>query len=166
MQFIAAVWSGLGTAFTAAASSGALQMGLTALSAFSSFAQGQAEQREAEAQARQERIGATQEIIRGKQASNEIMDRVVDTLASQRVAFASAGINPFSGSASRVAADQVHRGEAADRVTRDNAAVQWFTRRQASLALIQRGQAAGLGGTIGALGKLAGGKLSAAARGA
>jgi hypothetical protein len=165
MQFIAAVWSGLGTAFTAAASSGALQMGLTALSAFSSYAQGQAEQREAEAQAQQERLGATQEIIRGKQASNEIMDRVVDTLASQRVAFASAGINPFSGSASHATADQVHRGEAADRVTRDNAAVQWFTRRQAALALLSRGKAAGVSGAIGAVGKLAGGLTSTASRG-
>lgn len=173
MQFIAPVWGwisgGLGALGGAAAGVSAgtwIQLGATALSAYSQYSAGLAEKREAEATARREEEGARQEVIRGKQTENAIMDRLMDTLAAQRVAFAGAGVDPFSGSASAIQGETLQRGERAASIERDNAAVAYFTRRQTALALRKRGKAAGLSGAIGAVGTMAGGVGDAMTRGA
>ncbi len=131
-----------------------LSLGASALSAFSQYSAGLADKRDLEAQAAQETLGAQQEILRGKQSENEILDRLLDVVAQQRVAFASAGNDPFFGTPAAVTADTVRRGEQAGRTVQADAFNAWSARRQNAAALRKRGKASGLASLVGGVGSL------------
>lgn len=136
-----------------------LSSGATALTAFSMLSAGLADRNEAYAAADRERLGARQELIRGRQSGNEILDRMIDTLARNRVIAAASGTSANIGTPAAVARDIQRRGERAIGIEGDNAAIEWFTRNQAAGAMRRRGRAYGLGGLIQAGGQLAEGAL-------
>lgn len=144
---------------------GAISFGSSALQAFSQFSAGKADQREAEDQARQESLGAYQEIVRGRQGENEILDRLVDTLAQQRVAFAGSGTEVDVGTNRAIQYDTVARGEKAGRVTRDNSILAFRARRQRAAAYKATGKGSGLSGLIQAGTTIAGGVAKVLERG-
>lgn len=140
---------------------GALSLGGSALSAFSGYSSGLADKAEYEKQAAWETLGATTEILRGRQTENEVLDNLLDTIAKQRVAFGASGVDPFIGTPAAVTRDSVQRGETAGRIAMNNAKTGWFERRQRAAAYRDKGKASkssglsNVAGTIlGAVGKV------------
>lgn len=142
-----------------------LTTGATALTAMSQYSAGLANKNEALAQADREELGARQEILRGKQSGNEILDRLVDTLAKNRVIQAGSGTSSTIGTPAAIARDTRQRGERAIGIEQQNAAIQWFTRKQSAAAMRARGKAYGLEGLLAAGGTTAQGLLQNAQRG-
>lgn len=142
-----------------------LQMGATALSAFSSFAGGMSDRRLAQEQALEARYGARQAILQGVQQSNEILDGVVNEMARTRVAYASAGVDPFSGTPQDVIGRIGRDGERDMEISRSDALVRYLSARRSIRALEKRGGAAGLRGIVGAAASVTGGLIDLKERG-
>lgn len=142
-----------------------MSAGVNALQAMQLFSAGLADKNEALADAHRNQLGARQAILQGKQSGNEILDRMVDTLARNRVITAASGTSASIGTPAAVAGDIRQRGERAIGVVQGNAAIEWFTRRQMADAARARGKAHGLGGLISAGAALAQGGLDQARRG-
>lgn len=142
-----------------------LSAGANAFTALSKFSAGLANKNEALLAADREKLGATQEILRGKQSGNEILDRMVDTLAKNRVIAAASGTSATIGTPAAIAADTRQRGERAIGIVQQNAALEWFTRKEAAASLRAKGKAIGLASLIDAGGTLLQGAAAAANRG-
>jgi hypothetical protein len=144
-----------GSATAGAGLLGKLQMGASALSAFSSFAGGMAEKRQAEEQALEARFAANQAILQGRQQSNEILDGVVDRMAKTRVAYATAGLDGFSATPSRAISRIGQDGEADIQIANSDALMSYFSGRRSMRALKKRGAASGIMGVVQAGASLA-----------
>lgn len=162
---IAAAAGAAGKAGATASLLGKLQMGATALSAFSSFAGGMSDRRMAQEQALEARYGARQAITQGVQQSNEILDGVVTEMARKRVAYAAAGVDPFSGTPQDVIGRIGRDGERDMEISRSDALVRYLSARRSMRALEQRGGAAGLRGIVGAAASITGGLIDLKERG-
>lgn len=164
---VGAGWLSAAGANTAATSGlmGNLAMAGNALSAFSMFAGGMAEKREAEAAALEARYAAQQSLLQGVQEGNEILDGVIDQMAKTRVAYANAGLDPFSGTPAAQIARIGRDGERDINVSKSDALVRYLAGRRSMKSLRQRGAASGLTGVIGAAGQLAEGYADWKARG-
>lgn len=141
------------------------ETGMTALAAMSRFSAGLADKAEADASAAQNLLGARQEFLRGQQGGNEILDRMVDTLARNRVAFAASGTDASIGTPAAIQRDVRARGERAVGVVAGNAAIEWFSRREMAASLKARGKAYALGGFLDAGAELGRGAAAVARRG-
>ena len=147
---IATVAGAAGKAGATASLLGKLQMGATALSAFSAFAGGMSDRRLAEEQALGARYEARQATLQGVQQGNDILDGVIDKMAKTRVAYASAGIDAFSGTPQGVI-DRIGRdGERDMDVSRSDALVRYLSARRSMANLTSRGRSAGLRGIVNA----------------
>lgn len=142
-----------------------LSSGATALQALQLFSAGLADRNEALADADRFRLGGNQAILQGKQSGNEILDRMVDTLAKNRVIMAASGVSAGVGTPAAVQRDIRRRGERAIGIVQNDAAIEWFTKRQMADASRARGKAYGLGGLISAGATLALGAAESARRG-
>ena len=162
---IASVAAAAGKAGAGASLLSKLQMGATALSAFSSFAGGMSDRRLAQEQALEARYGARQSILQGVQQSNEILDGVVNEMARTRVAYAAAGVDPFSGTPQDVIGRIGRDGERDMEISRSDALVRYLSARRSMRALEQRGRSAGLRGIVGAAASVAGGLIDLKERG-
>jgi len=142
--------AGLGTATAGAAAGGGSILGMlstgttlasTALSLFGGFSQGNAIESQAMArassmqlQAHEMELQAEQEEIAGKQRSNEILDNMVQTLASQRLAYAGNGMDPSFGTPVSVAGSTRRQADLQLSVSRDDAQMKAMARRRSARA--------------------------------
>lgn len=159
-----------GTAAAGAAAAGSGFFSLSTLSTGLSLASmvselfgaqqsGEAQYRQLTQQAQENLIQAKQEELKGKQESNDIMDQMLQTIAAQRLAFSSAGIDPSFGTPVSLAENARNLAERQLGTSRDNARLQVLARRRsADNRIIEAGSAqssATLKGLSGAGGTLA-----------
>lgn len=162
---VAGIASTAGKVGATASLLGKLQMGATALSAFSSFAGGMSDRRLAESQALEARYEGRQSILQGVQQGNDILDDVVNQMARTRVAYASAGVDAFSGTPQAMIGRIGRDGERDMEVSRSDALVRYLTARRSMAALKARGKQAGLMGVVSAAASVGKGLIDLKERG-
>jgi hypothetical protein len=115
-----------------------------------------AQKRQAEDQAYQAGLEARQSSIQGMQEGNEILDRVIDTIAKNRVAFSAAGVDPTRGSARDALQKTASQGERSVRTAQDNGFMRRLQSRYSQRMLKQQGSDAMLSGAVAGAGQIAG----------
>lgn len=89
--------------------------------------------------AREDMLDAKQEGIRGKQEVNAIMDNMIQTIASQNLAFAVNGVDPNFGTPTSVEKSTRKLADLQIGVTRSDAQVRALARRRSSYARTEDG---------------------------
>lgn len=133
----AAATTGLIGAGGAVSLGGALSFASAASTLFGGFQQASAAEDQAEQQARsinlqadQDLLDAKQEELRGKQESNDILERLNSTMAQQRVAAAANGLDINFGTPVNIADTTQRRGELQLSTTRNDAQSRALSRRR------------------------------------
>jgi hypothetical protein len=174
MAFASALSGGLSSVFGAsAASATAMQGGATAFSVLSQITSGRMARNsgdqaasmsyyaadfargEGEIASRQAAIDARQETIAGRARASQLEEDLVHTLSGQRVAYAAAGGDPFSGTAARIAEQTDRRGQEDIKLERSNTEL-------ARVQALIRGSTAKRSSEIAAMTQEANGRTSAA----
>ncbi|MDI1227356.1 MAG: hypothetical protein PSY14_06715 [bacterium] len=92
-----------------------------------------------EMQAREQELQAQQELIKGKQDANDVLDNLVQTIAQQKLTFAANGIDPnFGTPVSTYEATKEIAGRQMS-VTRENATMNALSRRRQAAAFRAEG---------------------------
>lgn len=123
-----------------------LSLATAASSLFSGFGQAGALQQQAGQEAKalslsaqEDELSAKQEETRGKQQSNDIMNQLLQTIGSQRLAFASNGVDVNFGTPENVAAQTRKIAGIQLGVTRTDAQISALARRRQASARIEEG---------------------------
>lgn len=162
---------GAGGSVTMAGLSSAFSFGSAALSLFGGNAEADAIEasslRESTAlriQARDDRIEAEAEELRGKQESNDILQRLNETLAAQDVAFAARGLDVGFGDPVSVAKTTQRRGDMQLSTVRNDARLRALSRRRQATERLSAASAARLSGISAARSSRTKGVTSAVSR--
>jgi hypothetical protein len=134
--------------------------------AFGTLQKGQQEASSLRMAAAEQDLQAQQEEIKGKQGANNIMDNLIQVIASQRLAASANGIDPSFGTPNAVASTTITTADRQIDATRTNAMLNSLVRRrQAASDLWEAGNvssssfvnagAAGFSGAVKAFGDLA-----------
>lgn len=86
-------------------------------------------------QSQEQELLAAQEEVRGKQEANDITDRMIQTIAAQRLAFASQGIDIGFGTPVSITESSRNLANRQLSVTRDDALTRMLTARRQAYAL-------------------------------
>ncbi|PZQ48894.1 MAG: hypothetical protein DI551_00760 [Micavibrio aeruginosavorus] len=140
-------WLTAGTTagMTSASILGAVSNGLTLASAFSSLFggmqdaqfikdQGAQQAYALEMSAREDALDASQEALRGKQETNDMLDNLIQTVASQRLQAAAGGVDPNFGTPVSVNENARNLANRQMGVTRQDAQIRALARRRQSWA--------------------------------
>ena len=93
-------------------------------------------------QAEEDFLSAKQDELQGKQEQNDINENLLQTIASQRLAFSGAGIDFSFGSPASLERNRTRQAEMQLGTSRDNARIKTLARRRAGYnSLSQRSQA-------------------------
>ena len=109
---------------------------------FGGFSAGDAAAQQLTQQAEQDLMNAKQEELAGKQESNDIMDNLLQTIATQRLAYSGAGVDFSFGTPDALEKNRTKQAEMQLSTSRDNTKLKTLARRREGyLTLSQRGQA-------------------------
>lgn len=132
---ITAVQSGIGTLsniFSLSSLSTGLSFASMASDIFGGVEQGKAAALQLEQQAQQDLLDAKQADIQGKQESNDIMDNLLQTIATQRLAYSGAGTDFSFGTPQALERNLRTNAERQLGTSRDNTRMKALSRRRSA----------------------------------
>lgn len=137
----------------------ALRVGTSAVSALSTYQQGQAQARADEADAFNEDLQARQEFIQSQEQANEIQRAYNQVVADQMSVAAASGIDVSSGSVIEARRDAQTQADRQLTISRNGAALNASLRRGRAAALRARAAAGASNSLLGAVAKVGEGYL-------
>ncbi len=131
-------------------------MASSAVSAFGQYRQGQAQQVQAEIQARNEAIQGRLDAVNYRRQGTEILNNTIRAMAASTARTAAGGLNPFASgeSADLINTMSLRTGVEDSNLARDNAQLALDARRRNSQSYLAAGKAAVQAGTAAAIGTI------------